>query len=50
MGAGTPVEHIDVLDILAHIAALDMKIFEIRHRHDYDIGIHFHHQGDKLFF
>ena len=40
-------EHI--LDILAHIAALDVIIFKVGHGHYHHISLHFHHHSDQLF-
>ena len=44
------MENINVFDIFTHIAALYVIVFQIRHGHDNDICVHFHHQSDQAFF
>ena len=39
---------VDIFNIFSHIAALDMKILNIRHGHNNHIRIHLHHQSDQL--
>ena len=44
------VEQVDVLNILPNIAAPDVICLQVRHRHDYNVRIHFHHQRNQAGF
>ena len=41
------VAHVDVLDVLADVGALDVVHVERAKRGHHDVGIHLHHEGDE---
>lgn len=44
------MRHIDILIVLAHQRALDMKALQIRRCHHDNIRLHLHHQDNQLVF
>ena len=39
------MHHEHVLDVFAHVGALDVVVFEVFEGGNHHIGIHFHHEG-----
>ena len=41
------MEHEGVEGILLHVGTLDIEVIEVLERHDHDVCVHLHHEGDE---
>ena len=39
--------HVHVVDVLAHVRALDIGVVELGRAHGHHVGVHLHHEGDE---
>ena len=47
MEARRVMGHVHVVDVLAHVRALDVGVVELWRAHGHHVGVHLHHEGDE---